>query len=120
MVLENQGNVSVYGSPRQEGEILKYVGERIQAAFRGAANLQHPAGIGTLQTADEPQQSRLSAAGRAEDAYDPGLRDFEVDVAHDLELPRGMTDTFKPNVHGDTGAEGLAIPAQPGDPCPAR
>ena len=55
--------------------------------------MQHGSGIRDIESADQPQQRRLAAAGRAEQGDDLAGADLEVDVAqHGAHAAAGLRE----------------------------
>ena len=86
MGLEPQLDVLGDREPREERERLKdHRDLRVVRPNRRSLE-QHLAGCGRFQADDDPQQGRLSASGRPDDADEVALGQLESDQVEDFEL----------------------------------
>src|SRR5207247_1523748 len=79
-----KGDVLPHGHPRKEGEVLEHHAAVAARAGDGRVVDAHVAGGGLFETRDDPQQGRLAAAGRADQADELALVDEQVDMVQGL------------------------------------
>ena len=89
-MLERQRHVLRHRAPRQQGEILEDVGERVEAVRRRLAFHEDLPVARLEDAAHDAEEGGLAAARRADHRHDLARAEMEPDILEHLEVAIGV------------------------------